>query len=230
MSQEVAATIASWWLSHAGRDCDTCAAGVAAFAALESGAEFDADAVWVRADELIRSVANRPGEATVLPELHALRDWALTLVRHIAVHTLSEIPREEYFAESYGPDAYVTTILRIAEYAEDFGEMIDPGDARYPADLAGYTLPLFVPASVVETATRLLTGEGMINGFYASEASDSPWSYGSWYDDEPYEHPYEGHITRSSAHLKGFTDDEEELIYRAVLPRAAARDDARVNH
>jgi hypothetical protein len=80
------------------------------------------------------------------------------------------------------------------------------------------TTTSWVPASDVTVAVEMLLN-GYRTDFYAGEASSEPnWTVATWYTQEEYQ-DLEGFEVRKSAHLYGFTEDEEREIYSRVMKR-----------
>lgn len=98
----------------------------------------------------------------------------------------------------------------ISDYADDMGDWADRACTQW------------VVADAVTVAVRLL--DGYRNRFYASEASASPTDgVDAWYSDAGYDHPYTGVQSEQTAHLAGFTEDEQRAIYAALVSRKALR-------
>lgn len=98
----------------------------------------------------------------------------------------------------------------ISDYADDMGDWADRACTQW------------VVADDVTVAVRLL--DGYRGRFCASEASASPTDgVGVWYSDNGYDHPYTGARSEQTAHLKGFTEDEQRAIYAGLVSRKALR-------
>lgn len=82
----------------------------------------------------------------------------------------------------------------------------------------------WIPAGIVETAVHILT-DGQSGMLYASEASATPASGNNiWYSEETYKHPYTGERTERTAHLSGFSEDEQRAVYAGLVKAGALRD------
>lgn len=94
-----------------------------------------------------------------------------------------------------GEDFPTPTEAEIKEYySVDMGE-----------DLIGWEDPED-EMSAVDNAVEFLADRAL-------EASDSMWHQGTWYNSEGEQDMHTGDWTTFSYHLKGFTAEEEELIF-----------------
>lgn len=232
ISDDVARTIAHGLQSAAEKDVPVTA--------LSHGLAFDARALLARVDELIKSVEFRASETLV--ELHALREWALSRVPHIAV-TVYRMDSDawEVWCGQWGesdsdqPDGiepYVRDVWIVADVADDIGAWSYPGYANYPAN--PHTLPgydesddgVWMPGTLTDAAVALLSGKGGM--FWAQGYDASPFAPGESVQGESYEdagpgkpyvsryvHPYTGDAEIVTAVLVGFTPDQEAEVYRA---------------
>jgi hypothetical protein len=101
-----------------------------------------------------------------------------------------------------------------ADYTEDLGDWSDDSDHDENGEWHG----TWIPATDVYAAAQLLTGHG--NEFYASETSAEPTDgVNVWYIQETDTHVYTGKRTEKTAHLSGFTEDEQRQIYAMVMDK-----------
>jgi hypothetical protein len=114
-------------------------------------------------------------------------------------------PREkDSWSEDFDPE----------DYREDLGDY----DENAGFDDDGEWHGDWIPATTVAAAIELLTGHGC--NFYASECSASPTDgVNVWYIEETEIHPYTDERTEKTAHLYGFTEDEQRAIYNGVFDR-----------
>jgi hypothetical protein len=99
-------------------------------------------------------------------------------------------------------------------HADNLGEWIEHWGTSVAAE--------WEAASLVDTVVLLLTGYA--HQFYAAETSDSPTDgVGVYYLDHPHTHPYTGVRTERSAHLEGFTAEQQREIYAGVFPQKVAQ-------
>lgn len=55
---------------------------------------------------------------------------------------------------------------------------------------------------------------------YAVEPSSYPdWHPGTWYSEEPYEHPYTGELEEVTVHLSGLSEQDAREVYRRITAR-----------
>jgi hypothetical protein len=92
-----------------------------------------------------------------------------------------------------------TESYSVEDFCEDFGDWADD------------ECTVWVPASAVDVAIRLLTGEQ--TNFWANEGD------GSYFVDEPYTHPYTGEREEQFARLQGFTTEELANIRHYAIAR-----------
>jgi hypothetical protein len=143
----------------------------------------------------------------------AIHDWivstakAASAPRIITIHKTTYATWDEWEDEPEEIDTE-TFILDVNGLREDFGDWNDDET-------------VWIPAAVVEVASRLLTGEQC--KFWASECSSSGAEVRSgdnpFYMDEPYTHPYTGVREDKTAHLSGFTAAEIAEIHSIVIGR-----------
>lgn len=92
-----------------------------------------------------------------------------------------------------------TKSYSVEDFREDFGDWADD------------ECTVWVPASAVDVAIRLLTGEQ--TNFWANEGD------GYYFVDEPYTHPYTGEREEQFARLQGFTTEELASIRHYAIAR-----------
>jgi hypothetical protein len=193
ISDDVAQTIADGLKSPVAVDAPVCA--------LAHGLAFEPAALVHRVAALIRSDEFRATD--VLPELHALREWALCRTPHIVVEEY-EVTGDDWSAwmdecqasrgEGLAPERerpegarlVDSDVTLIADVCTDMSEWVYPGDARYPDDPGAFGPNdldpegdgVWVPAELVGGAAGLLSGESA--GFYAESYGGDP------FDPDPY--------------------------------------------
>lgn len=234
ISDNVAQTVAGWYQSPAQGDVALCA--------LAHGLEFDAVALLDRAQELIKSDEFKASD--VLPELHALYEWALARVPHVEV-TEYEVGPDDWEAwsdtglrpmpngepvqvtqwgdtdspEWLAPiDRDVTVVAHVQHY---MGTWVYPGDAGYPADPHAEAFELdesdgsvWLPASVVDTGAAMLRGE--CTGFYAESYGGNPFAPGDfWWQSDTFDEIGPGK-PYASRYVNPYTGDVQVKVARLV--------------
>jgi hypothetical protein len=133
----------------------------------------------------------------------------------ITIHTSVFLPWEEWEDEPTLKDSY-SEVFDTAEYLDDLGDWSD--DAHWNDDLEW--VGTWVLATDVYAAAQLLSGHG--HHFYASETSASPTDGTNvWYIEETDIDNYTGERREQTAHLSGFTEDEQREIYALVFPHGS---------
>lgn len=122
------------------------------------------------------------------------------------------IYRSEYLPMQEGDDepeliSESEEILKISDYSEDlrfYRAGNDDGDLAYATD--------------AQTAAELL--DAYRSKFYCVGASSYPTDgVGVWYADQGYQGNYDGHRFEATAHLSGFSEDEQREIYTILKAR-----------
>lgn len=123
-------------------------------------------------------------------------------------HVWEEGEDEPNLKDSYSED------FDTADYTEDLGDWSADADWNDDGEWEG----AWIPATDVYAAAQLLSGHGC--NFYASETSASPTDgVNVWYIEETDIDNYTGERTEKTAHLSGFTEDEQREIYRLVMDK-----------
>lgn len=234
ISADVAQTIAAGLHSPAARDEQ--------LTRLSHGKVFEPSGLLARVGELI---SGEFSGTDVLPELHALRAWALARVPYVETVTY-RLSGDEWQAWSQewgqsdrsrpdGIERYADRdVTLVASVADDVGGWVYPGDADYPTDphAAGLEVDesdggVWLPAGLVDAAAAMLAGTR--TRFWAQSYGANPFGpgdgwgdAGGWDDLGPgkeyasrYEDPYGRDVRITLARLVGFTPDQEEQVYRA---------------
>lgn len=194
ISDDVAETIADWFKSPAKPDMP-----LTWLAQRGAGAVTGAELVAVvhRADAMLREPEWRTSDA--LPDLHALRAWALCRVPHIVV-TEYEMTGDAWEAwqqeggedrDSDRPDGIEpidVDVTLIADIAESLSGWVYPGDARYPDNPEDFDTEdcdpngdgRWIPADLITaTAAGALAGEH--TGFWAESYSGNPFDWNPYW-------------------------------------------------
>jgi len=131
----------------------------------------------------------------------------------ITVYTSKFDPWENGEDEPNLNDSY-SEDFHTADYLEDLGDWSEDSGFDDGEEWHG----TWIPATDVYAAAHLLNGHG--RNFYASETSAEPTDgVKVWYVEETYIHAYTGERTEKTAHLYGFTEDEQREIYALVMNR-----------
>lgn len=189
VSDDVAETIADWFKAPGAADLP--------FVALASrGAERVSEAELValvgRVDALVRAPEWRTSDA--LPDLHALRAWALCRVPHVVIEEYQltgdewqawcDLDREDCDLDRpEGVKPVDVDVTLIADVAETMSEWVYPGDARYPADPDSFDMDdrdpngdgRWVPAELITATVGALSGQYV--GFYAESYAGNPFNF-----------------------------------------------------
>ncbi len=213
ISDDLAQTIASWW--HSSAEVDEQITRVS------HGKDFDADALYERLTALLREQDTKTDEWGAV---YVFGLWAESKTRHIEVRTWRATEDEYYEAEGQFPDDVDTVRHRVAEYLDNFGEWVYPGDAKYPADTSAFEVDakdgsVWIPGDAVTTAAHMLRGTG--TQFWAQSYT----GYGEpglgdvrphgHYESASDMHASDGKREYCEARVFGFTDAEEIEIFRA---------------
>ena len=133
----------------------------------------------------------------------------------ITIHTSVFLPWEEWEDEPTLKDSY-SEDFDTAEYLDDLGDWSE--DAHWNDDLEW--IGTWVLATDVYAAAQLLNGHG--HYFYTSETSASPTDGTHvWYIEETDIDNYTGEHRERTAHLSGFTENEQREIYALVFPHGS---------
>lgn len=189
VSDDVAETIADWFKSP-GRE------GMPFTVLASRGAERVRQAELVtlvhQVDTMLRSAEWRTSDA--LPDLHAVREWALCRVPHVVIEEYKltsdewgawcDLDREDCDLDRpEGIEPIDVDVTMIADVAESMSEWVYPGDARYPADPDSFDMDdrdpegdgRWVPADLITAAVGALSGEH--TGFWAESYASNPFNY-----------------------------------------------------
>jgi hypothetical protein len=101
-----------------------------------------------------------------------------------------------------------------AEWEEGADERARIGTEENRASMVPDAFDVAEGETPVSLAVAYLWREGI------AEPSSTGWRWGTWYREAaPYTHPYTGVLTERSAHLGGFTPDEERAVFDGIAVR-----------
>lgn len=131
----------------------------------------------------------------------------------ITIHTSVFLPWEDEEDEPTLKDSY-SDEYDTRDYLDDLGDWSDDSHWNDNEEWVG----TWVNATDVYAAAQLLMGHG--HHFYASETSAYPTDgVNVWYIEETDIDNYTGERREQTAHLSGFTEDEQREIYALVFKR-----------
>lgn len=137
----------------------------------------------------------------------------------ITIHTSVFLPWEEWEDEPTLKNSYSDEFDTI-DYLDELGGWSE--DAHWNEEGTEW-IGTWIPATDVQVAAELLNGHG--HHFYASECSASPTDgVNVWYIEGTYIDNYTGERREQTAHLSGFTEDEQREISRSGLRKLRRRD------